>query len=51
VWTATELLRFTLNTATLVSLARDRLTRGFRPEECATYDIDPCPTLEEMKSG
>lgn len=27
----------------LIQIARDRLTRTFKPEECATYGIDPCP--------
>jgi len=49
--TGSRLLRFTLDGDRLLSLAVDSLTRGFRAEECATYDIDPCPTLEEMRSG
>ncbi len=27
---------------------RQTLTRGFTEIECTTYDIDPCPSLEEM---
>jgi WD40 repeat protein len=46
-----QLLRFTLNPDTLFDLALDSLNRGFRPDECTTFDIDPCPTLEEMKAG
>lgn len=33
------------------SLAFDLLTRGFTAGECLTYNIDPCPTLEEMRKG
>ena len=40
----------TLNTDELVDIALDRLTRGLTTEECATYRIDPCPTLEDVRS-
>jgi WD40 repeat protein len=40
-----------LNPEVLAQNARDRLTRSFTAEECNTYDIDPCPTLEELKLG
>jgi WD40 repeat protein len=40
-----------LDTSDLISLAKDNLTRGFTGTECATYRIDPCPTLEEMRGG
>ncbi|MCZ6739972.1 MAG: hypothetical protein O7C01_09435, partial [Actinobacteria bacterium] len=46
-----QLLRFTFNPDTLFDLALDSLNRGFRLDECETYDIDPCPTLEEMRGG
>jgi DNA-binding SARP family transcriptional activator/ABC-type glycerol-3-phosphate transport system substrate-binding protein len=29
--------------ADLVAMGRGQLSRGFSPEECAHYDIDPCP--------
>lgn len=45
------LLRFTLDTQELVDMAFESLNRPFSSDECATYDIDPCPSLEEMKSG
>ena len=48
---AGEVLVLTLDEAELMLIARDRVTRGFTPEECATYSIDPCPTLEEIRSG
>jgi WD40 repeat protein len=35
----------------VVSQATDRLTRSFTPGECATYRIDPCPALEDIKTG
>jgi WD40 repeat protein len=41
----------TLNTDELIGIAVDRLTRGFTDEDCATYRIDPCRTLEELRSG
>jgi len=42
--------RTPLNTSDLISVAKDNLTRGFSAEECTTYRIDPCPTLEEMRN-
>ena len=39
-----------LETSDLISHARDSVTRGFSSEECAAYRIDPCPTLEEMRT-
>jgi hypothetical protein len=35
----------------IASLAMELLTRGFTAGECETHDIDPCPTLEEMREG
>jgi WD40 repeat protein len=39
-----------LGTDSLISLARTNLTRGFTEGECITYRIDPCPTLDEIRS-
>lgn len=41
----------TLDSNELVAIATSRLTRGFTQDECATYGIDPCPTLEDIRSG
>lgn len=41
----------TVDTEALIETARERLTRSFTAEECSTYNIDPCPTLEEVKTG
>jgi WD40 repeat protein len=46
-----EILRFTLARDLLSQLALDSVNRGFTEEECATFDIDPCPTLAEMRAG
>jgi DNA-binding SARP family transcriptional activator/serine/threonine protein kinase/WD40 repeat protein len=46
-----ELLVFTLDRERLINAALDSVTRGFRDSECATYEIDPCPGLEEMHEG
>jgi hypothetical protein len=32
----------------VVAEAQARLTRSFTLDECSTYQIDPCPTLEEI---
>ena len=34
----------------LVASAAASVTRGFTDAECSTYRIDPCPTLEEIRS-
>jgi WD40 repeat protein len=34
----------------LLELALGRLNRSFTDEECELYRIDPCPTLEEMRT-
>ena len=41
----------TLDPDEMIDVAHARLTRGFKPQEYATYGIDPCPTLEEIRSG
>jgi len=41
----------TLDPETLLSTARDRLTRSFTEQECIAYEIDHCRTLEEMRTG
>jgi DNA-binding SARP family transcriptional activator/WD40 repeat protein len=34
----------------VIAEAQARLTRSFTLDECSTYLIDPCPTLEDIKS-
>lgn len=42
----------TISAATdTASLAFDLLTRGFTAGECLNHNIDPCPTLEEMRDS
>lgn len=53
-WVAAEfgpLAGYTLDIDELLDIARGRLVRELTGEECATYDIEPCPTLEELKQG
>ena len=45
-----EYLDVSLNVDDLVAEATQRLTRSFSIEECAVYQIDPCPTLEQIRS-
>jgi WD40 repeat protein len=40
----------TLDLEELKELAVSRLTRGFTAGECETYRIEPCPSLETIKS-
>jgi WD40 repeat protein len=40
-----------LSTDDLIERTRDSLRRSFTEQECATYQIDPCPTLQEMREG
>lgn len=44
-------LEVSLSVDDLVARARDQLTRSFTPNECATYEIDPCPSLEDVTGG
>lgn len=46
-----SVLVFTMDTGELQQVVRSRLTRGFTEEECASFDIDPCPTLQEIRNG
>ena len=39
----------TLDVEELKSIAISRLTRGFTQQECTQYDIEPCPTLEDLR--
>jgi outer membrane protein assembly factor BamB len=41
--------RISLDTDDLVASAQRNLLRGFSEDECVTYRIDPCPSLEEMR--
>ena len=43
-------IREALESGDWVGFAQDQLVRGFTPGECLGYDIDPCPSLEEMRS-
>lgn len=44
-------LEVSLSVEDLVADARARLTRSFTVGECAAYQINPCPTFEEVKGG
>jgi WD40 repeat protein len=39
-----------LDVEEVLEAAEEKLTRTFTSEECDTYRIDPCPTLDEMRS-
>jgi class 3 adenylate cyclase/WD40 repeat protein len=45
------LIEFTTDADELIGLVSDSLTRGFTDAECARYDIDPCPSLDDMRAG
>ena len=42
--------RVSLDTDEFLADARARLRRSFTETECATYGIDPCPALEEIRN-
>jgi WD40 repeat protein len=44
-------LAMTIDVDELTDIARSDLTRSFTEGECATYHFDPCPTLEDIKTG
>ena len=46
----TGLLIMTVDPVEVANTVRASLTRTFTTTECATYRIDPCPTLEEMRA-
>ena len=51
VGTATGLFgTVSLSTDRLLADTRAGLLRSFTEQECQTYRIDPCPTLDEMKN-
>ncbi len=41
--------RISLDVNDLVARTRASITRTFTPQECLTYRIDPCPTLDGMR--
>ncbi|MCL1692613.1 MAG: protein kinase [Actinomycetia bacterium] len=41
----------TLDIDELIRESKSRLSRTFTDTECSTYNIDPCPTLEELQTG
>jgi WD40 repeat protein len=52
VGTATGLFgTVSLSTERLLSETRAGLLRSFTEQECVTYRIDPCPTLDDVKDG
>jgi WD40 repeat protein len=46
-----SMLIMTLDVDELLAVARRSISRGFSKTECATYDIEPCPSLDELRSG
>jgi WD40 repeat protein len=48
--TGAGLLFMTVDPAELLQTVRASLTRTFTATECATYGIEPCPTLEEIRA-
>ena len=44
------LLIMTVDPAELADTVRASLTRTFTPTECTTFAIDPCPSLEQMRT-
>lgn len=45
-----QYLNVSLSARNLTTGAAQRLTRSFSVEECAVYQIDLCPTLEQVRS-
>lgn len=41
----------TLNPDELLSITRQRVTRSPTSTECDIYAIDPCPTVEDIRTG
>jgi hypothetical protein len=45
-----QYLNVSLNADDLIAEATQRLTRSFVLEECAVYQIESCPTLEQIRT-
>jgi DNA-binding SARP family transcriptional activator/WD40 repeat protein len=45
-----QYLNVSLNVEDLIGKATQRLTRSFSIEECAVYQIEDCPTLEQVRA-
>ena len=45
------IIALTTDQGELLDLARASLTRGFTEAECARFEIDPCPTLQELQAS
>ncbi len=45
------IVALTTDTQELISAARSKVTRTLTSVECRDFDIDPCPTLEEIRTG
>jgi WD40 repeat protein len=41
---------FATEATELLAIASERLVRSFSEEECIVYEIDPCPTLDELRA-
>jgi WD40 repeat protein len=44
-------LTMTIDINELIDIARWKVTRTFTDGECATYHLDPCPSLETIQGG
>lgn len=42
-------LEVSLSVDQLVADVLEQLTRSFTPDECVTYGIDPCPTIDDLR--
>jgi len=45
------IIALTTETQDLIAAARSKVTRTLTTVECRDFDIDPCPTLEDIKNG
>jgi len=46
-----EAFIFTMDGDELMEIAKQRLLRRFTAEECASFGIEPCLGLEEIRNG
>ena len=46
-----KIRQFVVHSDKLLDIALDRLTRGLTPSECEAFGIEPCRTLEEMRTA
>ncbi len=46
-----RMLEVSLKVDDVLAQARERVTRGFEPDECVVFGFEDCPTIEDLRNG